>query len=83
MKIGGCTSDGFSVLVDLRQGDPLALRLLNIALQATIVNSTEVYPGGKWHILFYADDVVSISRSLLSAEEVFLKLDKEARKIGR
>ncbi|XP_066901724.1 uncharacterized protein [Halyomorpha halys] len=79
-------SEPFEVECGLRQGDPIATLLFNIALQA-IINRAEIHQEGTvftkmTQVLAYADDFVIIGRSLQSIRTDFEVMDVEAKRMG-
>lgn len=86
VRIRNQLSNSFVTGEGLRQGDPLATLLFNIALESAI-RRTEVARNGtifqkSIQFLAYADDIDIVGRNLSSVKEAFQQLQDGAREIG-
>lgn len=86
IKIEGHYSETFEITTGLKQGDALSPALFNIALEK-VVRRTELTTNifghnGPCLILAYADDLDVVGRSTVNVKEAFIKLEKEAKKMG-
>ena len=86
VKVQGACSDFFESKRGLRQGDALSTTLFNLALEG-IVRRSEINQGGSIFIkmvqlLGYADDIDIVGRNIRSVKDAYMKLEREANKIG-
>lgn len=86
VRIRNQLSDSFVTGEGLRQGDPLATLLFNIALESAI-RRTQVPTNGtifqkSVQFLAYADDIDIVGRNLTSVKDAFQELQDGAKEIG-
>ena len=71
----------------MKQGDTQSPILFNLALQKVIQSIKKVPSGikigkGKLNILAYADDIVLIGKNEIEIKQLFVEIQKTARKLG-
>jgi hypothetical protein len=86
VKIEGKLSGTFKSEIGLRQGDGISTMLFNIALEG-VVRRAGVEKGGSIftksvQLLGFADDIDIIGRSVRAVKDAYIKLEKEANRIG-
>lgn len=84
--LDGKISDGFDINRGLRQGDPLSPILFNLILERIMRDSKIRTKGLIYHhkhqCMAYADDIVLVTRSKHELKEIFVGLERTARKFG-
>jgi hypothetical protein len=86
VKIEGTLSGTFKSEIGLRQGDGVSTMLFNIALEGVIRRAGVEKEGSIFtksiQLLGFADDIDIIGRSVRAVKDAFIKLEKEASRIG-
>jgi sorting nexin-29 len=86
IRIQSYISEPLKVNNGLRQGDPLACLLFNIALEKAVREANTQITGHIFHksaqILAYADDVDIVARTKATLIEAFSALEKSSKKMG-
>jgi sorting nexin-29 len=86
IRIQSSLSEPLNVNNGLRQGDPLACLLFNIALEKAVREANIQITGHIFHksaqILAYADDADAVARTKAALIEAFSALEKSAKKMG-
>jgi sorting nexin-29 len=86
IRIQSSLSEPLKVNKGLRQGDPLACLLFNIALEKAVRKANMQIIGHIFHksaqILACADDVDRVARTEATLIEAFSALEKSAKKMG-
>ena len=86
VRIGNRNTDTFSINNGLKQGDGLSPLLFNIVLDMAIKNANiglEIFTNqGPEMLLAYADDIDTVGGSTVKTKEMFVKIEKETRKVG-
>jgi hypothetical protein len=81
---GNELSKSFDVTYGVRQGDALSATLFNLILLKVIQNIevTGTIVNKSKQILGYEDDIVLVGRNITALWELFIKLEKEGKKVG-
>jgi endonuclease/exonuclease/phosphatase family metal-dependent hydrolase len=86
VKVEGRLSDAFHTEIGLKQGDGVSTMLFNIALEGVIRRSGVEKSGSIFtkstQMLGFADDIDIIGRNIRAVCDAYLKLEKEANRIG-
>jgi hypothetical protein len=86
VKVEGILSGYFKTKIGLRQGDGLSTMLFNIALEG-VIRRAEIQTSGSIftksiQLLAFADDIDIIGRNIRVVKDAYLRLEKEANRIG-
>ena len=87
VRIEGTPSSFFENNTGSKQGDPLSLLLLNLALQK-VIQSIKMVPSSikigkeQLNVLAYADDIVLIGKNEIEIRQLFVETENIARKLG-
>ena len=86
VKVQSALSEFFECKRGLRQGDALSTTLFNMALEG-VIRRSGISQGGSIYnkmvqLLGYADDIDIVGRNIRSVKDAYLRLEREANKIG-
>jgi hypothetical protein len=86
VKVQGSVSSFFVSKRGLRQGDALSTTLFNIALEGIVrragINRSGTIFTKLTQLLGFADDIDIVGRNIRSVKDAYVKLEREANKIG-
>lgn len=86
VKVQAVCSQPFESTVGLRQGDGLSTKLFNIALEGVVRRSGVEVSGSIFQksaqLLGFADDIDIVGRNTRSITDAYLRIEKEANRIG-
>jgi hypothetical protein len=86
VRIEGSLSDIFKTEIGLRQGDGISTMLFSIALEGVIRRAGVEMTGSIFtksiQLLGFADDIDIVGRNIRAVSDAYLKLEREANRIG-